>query len=839
MLNNLRSVRRVLKKEKLEDKYIHRLIARSILILCLEDRGALKEYFKVFRDNQYSSFREIQKKDHAYELFYKINEHFNGDVFPITEEEKNTVTERHYGILREFLLGTDPESHQRRLWPYRFDIIPIEFISNIYEEFFHNENEPLERQSKSSNLGTYYTPQSLVNFVLDDMICWEAHRPNLTVLNPSCGSGIFLVEAYRKIIERKISQNNFIEASELKDILEHNIFGVDINKDAVSITAFSLYLTMLDYIPPDRLWEKPKLFPKLIDVTLFGVDFFDTFAPFNKMKFDLIVGNVPWLSVNKSSNTKALRYSKLAHRTIGDRQIAQAFVWKALDLVENESEICLIVGAKNVLFNRSHNNTLFRKELLQNADIRTIVNLSILRHSLFNKSVGPATIIHYQKKTSENNSVVYICPKTSLETKYVGAIVIDKSDYSIIPLELAFEDDTIWKVAMWGTPRDLQLVSRLRNFGTLGQIIDEKQLEMGDGFQRTGGNRKKSYAPWLLEIPYLPATAMEKYEAPDDALKSIDHDPFFLCPRIKKRYTAPLCLIKVTLKDGDIVSAFSNRDIAYTDGVIGISGTSKDVELLKIICCYLNSEIAKYLLFLTCSVWGVERDDILKDDLVKLPLRIPDKGSEAYINLLSIYDNIIQSKTTNKEQLEILTAKIDNIFLNLLEINDKERKLIEDTIRFTINYFQKKDESIAVEPVSLEMLCGYASQSLSLLNSTAKENGSVFNSKIYFGNRGLKVVLFSLENEMDVTQVEVTNNSEELNKLLDDILKRLRAKKNENILLRKITRIYDGTRVFIVKPNERRYWTSIEAYRDTDEMLSEVFDAWREEGLVQKVNTVQ
>jgi len=840
LLNNLRSVRKVLKKEGLEDKYVHRLIARSILILCLEDRGALREFFKVFEKNQYKGFREIGSKDHAYELFEKINEHFNGDVFPITDEEKNAISDKHYAILRQFLLGTNPETRQTRLWPYRFDIIPIEFISSIYEEFFHHENEPLRPRAESTgNLGTYYTPQSLVNLILDDMLSWNKHRSIPKVLDPSCGSGIFLVGAYRKIIDQR-NENEDIDVSEIKQILQNNIFGVDINKEAVSITAFSLYLTMLDYIPPDSLWQQPKLFPKLINVTLFPVDFFDTFAQFNKMKFDFIIGNVPWLSVNENSNTKALRYCQLTHRSISDHQIAQAFVWKALDLIEGESEICLIMGAKSLLFNRSDKNKSFRQELLKDANIQTIVNLSVLRQSLFNRSVGPAAIIHCKKRTSrtqETNPVIYICPKTSLETKYVGAIVIDKSDYSKIPLELALDDDSIWKVAMWGTPRDSELITKVRAMGTLRDIIENKKWEIGDGFQRKGSDH--NHAPWLLKYPHVPARSLAKYSVNRESLETIT-DPIFHRPRTKRRYTAPLCLMQVTLKAGDFVSAFSGFDVAYTDGVIGISGRPEDEDLLKILCCYLNSSVAKYFLFLTCSVWGVERDDILKDDLVNLPAVLPQKGSEAYNSLLSIYDLISNTlkKDNGKEEFEIYERRIDSIFFTLFNINEIERKLIVDTINYTIDYFQKRDNSVAIKPVDRDMLREYAEHSLSLLNSVAEKNASVFNSRIYFGNKWLKVVLFSLEHKPDAVPVEIIDNSEELNETLNGLFTRLKERRRENALLRKITRIYEGTKVFVIKPNEQRYWTGIEAYKDTDEMLSEIFDAWREEGFFRKVNTV-
>jgi type I restriction-modification system DNA methylase subunit len=839
LLNNLRSVKKVLEKEGLEDKYIHRLIARSILMLCLEDRGTLREFFKTFRNGLYTGFREVKSKYHAYEIFEKINEHFNGDIFPITEQEKNAVSEKHYAILKEFLLGTNPETHQTRLWPYRFDIIPIEFISNVYEEFFHSENEPLSPRAKSiRNLGTYYTPQSLVSLILDEMLSWDENIQFPKVLDPSCGSGIFLVEAYRRIVSR-IDEKEEVNINTVKQILQNCIFGVDINEEAISITALSLYLTMLDYIPIDSLWRQPKLFPKLINANLFPVDFFDTFAQFNKMKFDFVIGNVPWLSVDKSSNTKALRYCQLSHRSIGDRQMAQAFIWKALDLVKVGSEICLIMGAKSLLFNRSDKNKSFRRELLKETNVQTIVNLSVLRQTLFNRSVGPAAIIHCKKKASgvqETNSVTYICPKTSLETKYVGAIIIDKSDYSRIPLELALDDDSIWKVAMWGTPRDLELIAKVRAMGTLGKIIERERWEIGDGFQKRGSDQR--HAQWLLEYPHIPAKSLVRYSLNKESFKKIT-DSIFNRPRTKKRYTAPLCLVKVTLKNGEPVAAFSDLDVTYTDGVIGISGKPEDADLLKILCCYLNSDVAKYFLFLTCSVWGVERDDILKDDLVNLPAKLPEKGSEAYESLLHIYDSIssFQKRHGSKEEYEICEERINEIFLNLFSINEIERKLIMDTVNYTIDYYQRRHDSIAIKPVDRRMLCEYAKHSLSLLNSVAKENGSIFNSKIYLGSEGLKVVLFSLEHKSGTTPIEVTENSTELNNTLNDLFKRLKNKRQESFLLRRITRIYEGSKVFIVKPNEQRYWTEIEAYKDTDDMLSEIFATWREEGLFQKMNT--
>jgi hypothetical protein len=843
LLENLRIIRGVLRKEQLDDKFVHRLIARSILILCLEDRGALTDFFKAFKNGQYGGFREVLlNKEHTYELFGTVNAHFNGDVFPLTEEERNAVSERHLNIIRCFLLGTNPETGQTRLWPYRFDIIPIEFISNIYEEFFHYENQPSQLRTKSGErLGTYYTPQPIVSLMLDVILSWNKSEEYPKLLDPACGSGIYLVEAFKRIINQKILEKEKIDVEELKNVLQNCIFGVDINEEATSIAAFNLYLTILDYVPSESLWQHPKLFPKLINVNLFPVNFFDSFATFNAMKFNYIVGNVPWLSVGEGSNTLALRYCKLIHRTIGDRQLAQAFLLKALNLLHDEGEICLIMGAKSLLFNRGPKSKLFRKELLQNASVQMIVNLSILRRTLFNRSIGPAAIVHCKNKKSltaeKRRSILYLSPKTSLDTRFTGSIMIDKSDYTTIPLQLAIDDDSIWKIAMWGTPRDRELIARVRSMGTLGKVIGNKSWEIGDGFQKEGSDR--NIASWLLNYPHISAKTFTKYRIDERKLGRIS-DPIFHRPREKKRYTAPLCLIKVTLGEGDIVSAFSPIDVSYTDGIIGISGESDDADILKILCCYMNSDIARYFLFLTCSVWGVERDNIDKDDLLNLPIVLPEKGSEEYSELISIYDKIsnLCKLGSSSDNIEIYQKQANRIFHNLLNLNEIETKLIADTISYTIDYYQNRENSIATRPVDNNLLSEYVARSLFLLDPVAKSSNTVVTSRIFSGNDTLKLVSFSFESRSDVLQasehVQVIIDSEEMKKTLDDLFEHLRRERYENVFLQRMMRIYEGTTVFIIKPNEQRFWTGIEAYRDADETLADIFSIWRQKQLTLK-----
>ncbi len=128
---------------------------------------------------------------------------------------------------------------------YDFNIIPIELISNIYERFLGN------KQRKKD--GAFYTPSFLVDYILKFTIDpYLKNHNTCTVLDPACGSGIFLVETLRRIIERNLSNRQFIESDiELSSYLTNYIYGIDKNDEAINVAIFSLYITLLDYKNPE------------------------------------------------------------------------------------------------------------------------------------------------------------------------------------------------------------------------------------------------------------------------------------------------------------------------------------------------------------------------------------------------------------------------------------------------------------------------------------------------------------------------------------------------------------------------------------------------------------
>ena len=172
------------------------------------------------------------------------------------------VQPRHLKTLADFVSGR-LRGRQRFLWRlYSFDVVPLEFISSIYEEFVTAK-------------GAHYTPGYLVDFMLDEVLPWGGDQWDLKILDPACGSGIFLVKAYQRLIQRwkNAHPDQKPAADDLRKILQRNLFGVDIDPHAVRVASFSLYLTMCDELDPKSYLNATK-FPPLRDQTLICADFF-------------------------------------------------------------------------------------------------------------------------------------------------------------------------------------------------------------------------------------------------------------------------------------------------------------------------------------------------------------------------------------------------------------------------------------------------------------------------------------------------------------------------------------------------------------------------------------
>ena len=113
-------------------------------------------------------------------------------------------------------------------------------------------------------------------------------KAGMKVCDPSSGSGAFLVQAYRRLIENTFDTTKPVKASELKQLLQASIFGVDLDGDACRVTELSLLLTLLDYVDPPDLTGKNSTFklPSLHNQNIFEGNFFmPDFVPSGRLKW--------------------------------------------------------------------------------------------------------------------------------------------------------------------------------------------------------------------------------------------------------------------------------------------------------------------------------------------------------------------------------------------------------------------------------------------------------------------------------------------------------------------------------------------------------------------------
>lgn len=140
---------------------------------------------------------------------------------------------------------------------YDFSYIPLETLSVIYEQFLHAEKRD-DGRSKAEEKSAYYMPVHLVNFMLDELEDRKSLGTDGTVLDPACGSGAFLVQAYRRMIEQAQAERGPLRPVELRDLLTRRVFGIDQDRDACQVAGLSLSLTLLDYIEPPDLGGRYK-----------------------------------------------------------------------------------------------------------------------------------------------------------------------------------------------------------------------------------------------------------------------------------------------------------------------------------------------------------------------------------------------------------------------------------------------------------------------------------------------------------------------------------------------------------------------------------------------------
>jgi len=768
LFKNLRKARDLLHDhEKLEYKVIHALLGRIIFTCYLVEREIIDEkQFNKAGAKGVKTLHELfakydgdKAKNILYDLFAVLQVHFNGSMFDDTlEEERPHIKEGHIAILKRFLNGE--ELNQKQLtfdfWAYDFRVIPVETISSIYEEFLAAEDEKEQRKS-----GAYYTPKHLAEMVVDVAIEGWDTLLGKKILDPACGSGIFLVILFNRIAEEWRRENqgvhNKTRAEALLGIIREKLCGVDVNETACRIACFSLYLAFLDQLNPREIQELEEQRGKVLDnflalkkdgyankesPVIFEGNFFDDGVPVEK-SFDLVIGNPPWVSRGKVSDTKPLEWclsksnpyledgpkSKAGRKQyfLPAKQIAHAFMWKTPVHLKAGGRTCLVLPTK-VLFNNKTDK--FQAGWFSNVTVDKVIQLSDWRHILFENADCPAVIIKFtSQKPEEDYSIKYEVPKVSCYDPRRGVVDIIPEDRKNIRLSEIMESakkkeiSAVWKKKFWGTPRDALLIDRLLEMPRLGDIVgkpeEPKQFISGQGFQ--------PYLPEYYEVvngkrrPVLKENGKEKHGKPKQIWWSQKH--FYVdaknkninliltklgCDNFgkykfkkkfhelrrspnKKIFTPPMVIIN----QGFSRKAFCDFPVLFRDTLQSITSSKEnaseeDRKLLMFLSAVLNTNLADYYSFHVSGNLGIERDHFYLNEIELLPFPLPEdtydpQSSRRIIDQIAkqmrgLKTSIEKEDIGQAEKVKAAMQDIEHLVYKYYGISERERMLIEDTV---------------------------------------------------------------------------------------------------------------------------------------------------------------
>jgi hypothetical protein len=828
LLDAMDELRRRLLAKKLSSEIAYALLGRSIFIRYLEDRGILTETLVAQITNGLAQnyLTALDSKEVTYNLFDYLHQRFNGDIFPIDERERQVVSEEHLVPIQRFLQREELETGQLSFWPYDFSYVPIELISGIYDTFLSDETR---RQ-----LGTYNTPLTIVDFIVEETLPLSKITPEMTILDPACGSGVFLVRAYQRLIEAWKQRNpGHPSVPQLTELMKQSIFGVDVQLNAVRIAAFSLCLSMLDYLKNEDIIQENFRFPHMETSNLIHADFFseEIDRRFPDKKFDRIVGNPPW--GRGTLRGLALKWVTDRNLPTGDKQLVQAFLYRAPHFCVQHGEVAMLAPTKSTIIVGSDTHQEFRQKFFDMYHVRAVVNFSAMVYELFPDSLSPCVALFYQsEQPTEQSKLIYATPKPSSLSQSLGAIVLDKADIKFLEREELRSNPALWKGALWGNPRDAGLIERLQSLPQLEHLEKTEQLreEIQEGF--FVGNRKTE-ALWLQGMPYVDTDRFQPYVV---KIHGTVLESQFERPRTQMIYTGPLALIHRSLCQA---AFFAGDKVAYRQKITGIAGQPGEEQLLKWIVVYINSTLARYYHFLTSTSWAVERGHILHGEYKRMPLIIPDKDDPRLKEALTLFEEIALLYQKRDEPLggsydadiEKAKERIDEIVFDIYDVVPMEQQLVRDMVDYEIKFFEwskrktrhsNDAKAKPIQPPEASLLSEYAQEFIEVATSLLHYQNQTLNAVVFKDHTPLNVVEFELVNMADARNVRFVDESKELHDLLYKLDHRLWERQASTLYTRRHVRIYDGPRFYVVRPSERRLWTRSQAYADADSFIAEI-----------------
>jgi len=756
-----------------------RLLLLMVLIKYLEDREVFPNsgWFGGFHKGARSFFDVLKGgiPDEVERLLKFLEDRFNGDVFDLSRLCQRKLTKT---TLKTFayLVEARTLKRQRYLWEqFSFKHLPVEIISHLYQRFVEDGH------------GTVYTPAFLAALLLDHAMPYDKLTGDERVLDPACGSGVFLVGAFRRLVNVWRSRHNWRRPNveKLKEILTQSIHGIDLDRNAIDLAAFSLSLAICDALKPEVIWNELKFDP-LRESNLFEADFF-RLLPDNRegssaildKQFDIVVGNPPFESTLTEAGKEIDELAQQQNSSRGkcpDKQVAYLFFEQALTVLRpNSGRVCLIQPSQ-LLYTRDPR--AFFVNLCKQYRIDLVLDFTSIRN-LYEADPKTLAVLAYASKPDKNHWINHWTFRRTASVHERICFELDHYDHHRILQEEAEENPFVWRANLLGGGRLVGMSKRLRNMRTMVKYLqknkEEKKWDYGEGFIAAKTGRREP-ATFLTGRPLLPTDAFTASGIDETRIGTVTETHFRSAYK-EDRYSAPLVLIK---ENDCLPVAFRNSGfLAYRNEIVGIHAPLSDTKELRKLYDFLcqQHDLLRFIVTLHGSRSFISKSTaILKRDIDQLPF-----PEQRHLLDLSFWEQAIQS-----DVLKYMAS-----YVRLGQNSDLLRKKAE------------KSDLARYSNMFCEMLCS--------IYDNLRATDPVFLN-------GLTCQPFYFGDHPNVSWLDEDAEGE--------LRKLIYYQNHKHLQTVRIFRLYSENVMLIVKPDRLRYWIRSTAIRDADETLIDL----REQG---------
>ena len=730
---------------------VQHTIDRIVFLRIAEDRGveqyedlhnAIKQS-NIKQDNvkQNNNYQDNSQQDNYYQnllrLFHIADQKYNSGIFDFKKDKISNQISIDNKVLKDII-----DELYYPICPYEFSVLSVEILGSAYEQFLGKQislskkgNATIEEKPEVRKAGgVYYTPQYIVDYIVKNTIgkLIENKTPKevseIKIVDPACGSGSFLIGAYQFLMnwhkdfyhiqhskkskgqkDNPLTPAGELTTTEKKRILLNNIYGVDLDSNAVEVTKLSLLLKCMEGETKETIDAQTKLFHDRVlpsmdnniksGNSLIDLDYYENemdfgeerkIKPFSWQKafpevfkqggFDCVIGNPPYRTLQlgkkqESQEKTILNYYQSHYKASFEYKINlfALFIEKSISIVKDKGYFSFIVP--NSLYNTISFKPI-RKLML---DIGTFDIIMDLRYKVFDEAEigGNAVFVYSKTKEQKETNIITLHSVENFSSPLINKVslkdFLNDPDFNL----------TVSKDAS----KIFQTIYKQENIVELGSIIKIYQgIITGDNKKFLSNSKKTD--KWK---PILKGRDINRYSisfnntfiyySPEDLWSNTDEKMFKVPAKIISRQTSDK--IVGTLDTNGYFSLDSTHVLHLLTDKINI----------KYFLGIYNSKLLNFLYQSKVQESGRVFAQVKTVNLKPLPIKIIDPKNKTEIQhhdeIIKLVEQLLhlnaeKQSLTLSERIEQIQSKIDycedkinDLVYDLYGLTSEEKKIVE------------------------------------------------------------------------------------------------------------------------------------------------------------------